>query len=178
MKVDPKEYMRIIPPPPVVLLSTLHGHVKNLAPFGMNMPISYNPPLYAVGIAPTRDTYENVLETKQFVVAIPSPDLVEKIDQTAVSFPRDVSEFGEASFTPVKSEIVRPFRVKECQANYECILEWVKQAGDHYIVVGRVVAADIDVRIGRKDLCRSLIDPVYHVAAKEAEYCRKGTLIG
>ncbi len=43
MKVNPEEYMKIIPPSPVVLVSTLHGDVKNLAPFGMNMPISSNP---------------------------------------------------------------------------------------------------------------------------------------
>jgi len=63
MKVKPEEYIKIIPPPPVVLVSTLHGDVKNVAPFGMNMPISFNPPLYAIGVGATKDTYKNILET-------------------------------------------------------------------------------------------------------------------
>jgi len=37
MKVKSGKYIKIIPPSPVVLVSTLHGDVKNVAPFGMNM---------------------------------------------------------------------------------------------------------------------------------------------
>ena len=178
MKVKPEEYMKIIPPPPVVLVSTLHGDVKNLAPFGMNMPISSNPPLYAIGVRATRDTYKNILETKEFVVAVPGPDLIEEINKTAESFPREISEFEKAGLTPLGSEVVKPFGVKECQANFECRLEWIKQAGDHYIIVGRVVAASIDDRIYREALSRLLIAPVYHVGAKEGEYAGKGAVIG
>jgi len=177
MKVEPEDYIKIIPPLPVVLVSTLHGHVKNLAPFGMNMPISFNPPLYVIGARESRDTYRNILENREFVVAVPSPELVEKIDITAESFPREMSEFKKAGLTPLKSEIIKPFRVKECQTNFECVLEWLKEAGDHYIIVGRVVAADIDDEIYEEDFSRGLIDPVYHVEAREGEYGRKGALI-
>ena len=50
MKVKPEEYIKIISPP-TVLVPTLHGDVKNVAPFGMNMPISSNLPLYAIGVS-------------------------------------------------------------------------------------------------------------------------------
>jgi len=177
MEVNPEEYIKIIPPPPVVLISTLYGNVKNIAPFGMNMPISFHPPLYAIGVKDTRDTYKNILETKEFVVAVPGPDLIREIDTTAESFPREVSEFEKAGFTPVASKVVKPFRVKECQSNFECRLEWIKQAGDHYIIVGRVVAASIDDRIYKKGLSRLVITPVYHVGAEEGEYAVKGHLL-
>ena len=177
MKVKPEEYIKIIPPPPTVLVSTLHGDVKNVAPFGMNMPISFDPPLCAIGVGTTKDTYKNILEIGEFVVAIPGPDLVKKIDIAAKSFPREVSEFEKAGLTPLESEIVKPFRVKECQCNFECRLQWIKQAGDHYIIVGRVVVASIDDRIYTKDLSRLLINPVYHVGAEEGEYAGKGEFI-
>ena len=45
MELKPEQYGRIIPPPPVVLVSTLYGEVRNVASFGMNMPISFRPPL-------------------------------------------------------------------------------------------------------------------------------------
>ena len=88
-----------------------------------------------------------------------------------------MSEFERAGLTPVQSAVVGPFGVKECQANLECTLEWIKQAGDHYIVVGRVVAASIDDSIYREDLSRLLINPVYHVAAREGEYAGKGDVL-
>lgn len=177
MRIRPEDYMNIIPPPPVVLVSTLYGDVKNVAPFGMNMPISSNPPLYAIGVRSKIDTYKNILDTKEFVVAIPGPDLVREINATAAYFPREVSEFEEAGLTPVESWIVKPAGVKECQANFECRLEWVRQAGDHYIIVGRLVAASVDDQIYRLPLSRAVIDPVYHVAADEGHYARRGELL-
>jgi flavin reductase (DIM6/NTAB) family NADH-FMN oxidoreductase RutF len=177
MEIKPEKYSSIIPPPPVVLVSTLHGDVKNLAPFGMNMPVSFHPPLYAVGVSKTRDTYKNIAETGEFVVAVPDPGLMEAINTASESFPREVSEFEKTGLTPVKSAVVKPFRVKECQSNFECKLEWSKEAGDHYMVVGRVVAAWIDDRIYTEDLSRLMIDPVYHVSSKKTEYARKGDLI-
>ena len=174
MKVSPEDFLKITPAPPVVLVSTLYGHVKNVAPFGMNMPISFDPPLYAIGVGTTRDTYRNIMETKEFVVGLPSPDMVKQIEVTATRFSREVSEFAEAGLTPVESEVVKPFRVKECQSNLECILEWVKQAGDHYIVVGRVVAASIDDRVVSGELSRLLLNPVYTLG--EGKYATIGPL--
>jgi len=176
MRVSPEDYLKVIPPPPVVLVSTLHGDVKNVAPFGMNMPISFDPPLYAIGVGRTRDTYQNIVDAKEFVIALPGPELAEQIDITATSFPREVSEFEESGLTPVKSEVVGPFRVGECQSHLECKLEWVKQAGDHYIIVGRVVAADIDDSLYEDDLSRRVLNPIYNVVS--GSYATKGPMLG
>ncbi len=175
MEVSPEQFRRIIPPPPVVLVSTLHGDVRNVAPFGMNMPISSNPPLYAIGVRATRDTFQNIVDAEEFVVGVPGPDLIRQIDLAAKPFPRDVSEFEKAGLTPVKSKIVKSSRIKECQSNLECKLEWIKQAGDHYIVVGRVVAADIVDRFYSKDLSRMALDPVYY--AQTGIYAAKGQIL-
>lgn len=177
MKIKPDKYSKVLPPPPVVLISTLYGDVKNLAPYGMNMPISFDPPLFAFGVRDTRDTFKNILDNGEFVVAVPGPKLIRVIDITAESFPREVSEFEEAGLTPVESEVVRPYSVGECQSNLECRLEWLKQAGDHFIVVGKVVAANIHDSIYKEDLSRILIDPIYHVGSSEAEYAGKGPLL-
>ena len=177
MEVKPADYRKIVPPPPVVLVSTLHGDVKNVAPYGMNTPVSFDPPLYAIGVGPSKDTYKNIIDTEEFVVAIPSPELVEKINIAAESFPREVSEFEKAGLTPVESVAVKPFRIKECQSNFECKLEWAREAGDHYIVVGRVVAAWVDDRIYTEDMSRIMIDPVYHISSKTKEYASKGALV-
>ena len=175
MKVRPEQYLRIIPPTPIVLVSTMHGDVKNVAPFGMNMPISFDPPLYAIGVGATRDTYHNIVDGEEFVVGVPGPELIEQIDVTAQSFPRDVSEFQRAGLTPVQSKVVKPHGIAECQSNLECRLEWMRQAGDHYIVVGRVVAADIVDRLCQKDLSRRALDPVYHV--QTGIYAAKGQIL-
>ncbi|MGB3114250.1 MAG: flavin reductase, partial [Candidatus Omnitrophota bacterium] len=79
--------------------------------------------------------------------------------------------------TPARSKSVKPFRVKECQSNFECRLEWVKEAGDHYVVVGRVVAAWVEDRIYTENMSRIMIDPVYDISSKTGEYAGKGSLV-
>ena len=174
MEIEPEKYIRMIAPPPVVLVSTLYKKTKNVAPMGMNMPVSSHPPLLALGIRETRDTVKNIKDTGEFVVGIPGPNLVKEIDITGEKYPRDVSEFEKAGLTPVKSRIVKPFRIGECQVNLECKLEWLKQAGDHHIIVGRVVAAEIKNEIYRTGT-RGDLDPVYHVASRV--YARRGPII-
>ena len=71
-----------------------------------------------------------------------------------------------------------PFGVKESDATLNAGLETFPIGGDHYIIVGRVVAASIDDRIYREVLSRLLIVPVYHIGAKEGKYAGKGTVIG
>jgi len=178
VELKPEEYGKIIPPPPVVLVSTLYGEVTNLAPFGMNMPISFRPPLYAIGVRDSRDTYKNILDTEEFVVAVPGPELAAQVDITAQGFARDVSEFEKAGLTALRSKRVRPARVGECLCNIECRLEWVKQAGDHCIVVGRVVAASVRDDVYSEGMSRAVLDPLYHVGAPEGEYALRGELIG
>lgn len=177
MEIQPENYIRIIAPPPVVLVSTLYDAVKNVAPFGMVMPVSHNPPMIALGVFEQWDTFKNIVDTEDFVVAYPSPGQLEQIELAAKRWPRNVSEFDKAGLTPVRSKLVKSSRVKECQVNLECQLEWYKPAGDHHVVVGKIVAADIADALWKEELYRAMIHPVYDAGGKEQLYARKGELL-
>jgi flavin reductase (DIM6/NTAB) family NADH-FMN oxidoreductase RutF len=151
--------------------------VKNIAPFGMVMPVSHNPPMIALGIFEQWDTFKNIMDTQDFVVAYPSPDLINHIEIAAKRWSRDISEFEKTGLTPISSKLVQSFRVKECQVNLECQLEWYKPAGDHHVVVGRIVAADITDVLWKDELCRAMIDPIYDAGGKEQLYTRIGELL-
>ena len=177
MEIQPEDYIKIIAPPPVVLVSSMYHEVKNIAPFGMVMPISHNPPMIALGIFELWDTFKNIIDTKDFVVAYPSHDQVEQIEIAAKRWPRNVSEFDKAGLTPIPSKFVQSFRVKECQVNLECQLEWHKPAGDHQVVVGKIVAAEIADELWDEALSRAIIDPVYDAGGTKQLYARKGDII-
>lgn len=108
------------------------------------------------------------------MIGLPGPELAEKIEITGEPFPRDVSEFERAGLAPLPSRVVKPYRIKECQAHLECKLVWAKEAGDHYIVVGEVVAASVRDEIYQTG-SRVDLDPVYHVGIRL--YARRGALI-
>ncbi len=176
-EINIKEYLKAIPPPPVVLVSTLFGEQSNLAPYGMNMPISFSPPMYAIGVGFTRDTYKNIDDNNEFVVGIPGPELLPKISVLAEEFPRTVDELEKAGLTRIESQKISPYSIAECQANLECETEWIQRAGDHFIIVGRVVHVIVSDRFFDEGITRKNVRPIYHVGAAQAEFAGIGKLI-
>ena len=98
---------------------------------------------------PGHDTHRNIVETGEFVVNVPSEEIIEKIMVTAVNFPHNVNEIEKAGLTAVPSVKVKPPRIEECKLHLECRLKWRKDN----IIVGDVVAASAD-----EDLIRGSVE--------------------
>ncbi len=94
----------------------------------------------AFGCFPEHHTHKNVLETGEFVVNVPSEEMIEQALVTAVDFPRNVNEIEKARLIAIPSEKVKPPRIKECKLHLECRLKWHRDT----IIVGEVVAASAD----------------------------------
>ncbi len=114
----------------------------NAAPFSFVMPVSMEPPLAAIASAHKRHTLANIRETGQFVLNLPTEDIINQLHVCSDPFDKGVNEIEEAGLTEVKSALVRPPRVAECVAWFECELEWEKEAGDHVVVIGKIVKAE------------------------------------
>ena len=65
VSIDFENYSLCFIPVPVYLISTIdENKICNIAPYGMVMPVSYNPLIISVGSAKNRDTYRNILQIK------------------------------------------------------------------------------------------------------------------
>ncbi|EIM82626.1 uncharacterized protein STEHIDRAFT_101981 [Stereum hirsutum FP-91666 SS1] len=116
-----------IVPRPIAFVSTLsRDGVPNLAPFSYFSMVSHNPPLLSISFAlsPRRpkDTRENILATKQFVVNIISEPFVEAANATCVESPAEHDEWEVAGLEKEESVYVKPSRVKESAISFECEL--------------------------------------------------------
>lgn len=158
----------LTPPQATSLVSTI-GPVGNfnLAAFENTMTISNSPPCILLGISPARDTLKNILKNHEFVVGFPPPKIVDQVLAAGINLPPEESEFDLTGLTPVPSEIIKPPRIAECQVNFECVLKWAKDAGDHWVVVGHVVLIDIlsDLLHENKVERRCGLDAVYYVSS-------------
>lgn len=152
MKLTSSKFYKAFAPRITVLVTTVDGRGRvNAAPFSFAMPVSMEPPLLALGLNPKNDTIANIKETKEFVVNLPPKEIVKQVWDCSESFPRGVNELEKTGLTEVKSNKVKPPRVKECIAWFECKLEFIKKAGDHALVVGRVVEAEARDEFMKKD---------------------------
>lgn len=143
----------IIPRPIGWISSRSEEGILNLAPFSYFNAVGDDPPHVMFSTMhyknANKDTLNNVLKTKQFVVNMVTADLVEQMNLTAQPIPPEESEFELAGLTPIASVKIKPPRVKECKITMECemvhhyTLENSKQGGAT-IIIGRIVLFHID----------------------------------
>lgn len=146
-------YMTIIAPRPIAWVSTVdNSGINNLAPFSTYTLLSAIPPVVGFGVSRYRDgkkkdTLRNIELNKEFVINVVTEDVAEAMNLTSAPFPPEVSEFDKAKLTPVKSEMVKPVRVKESAVSLECrlsqILSFGKEPNLNSFIIGEVVLIHI-----------------------------------
>jgi flavin reductase (DIM6/NTAB) family NADH-FMN oxidoreductase RutF len=146
MRVDPKEIstgklhglmLGTIAPRPIAFASTIdkEGNV-NLSPYSFFNVFSSNPPILIFSPArrvrdnTIKHTLENALETKEVVINIVNYPIVEQMSLSSTEYEKGVNEFIKSGLTPVASEMVKPPRVGESIAAYECKVKEVIALGD------------------------------------------------
>lgn len=161
---------------PAVIIATVgkDGSI-NAAPFSWFSIVDYNPPRVLFSTNMRRDTYRNVLETREFVINFPSIDLLRQILITSKHFPYGVSELEKANLTSFPSEKVKPPRIKECMAHIESKVLWTKPIGSSCLILGDIVSVSVDKKIEQFDVKEKAIElnPPLYFAFKEYERTRK-----
>jgi len=134
----------LLPPRVVVLVSTIDGKGKeNLAPHSEFVKLYTDQ--FLLCIEKSHDTYKNIKETGEFVVAFPTIEIARETAITGKPFPKGVSEFEKAGLTPIKAKKVKASLVKECMANFECSLsKELGTIGTEAILVGDILETHYD----------------------------------
>jgi len=167
--LDVESFYRVLAPRPTIIVTTVSSKGEvNAAPFSFTMPVSVNPPLIAVASVLRHHTYQNLEETGEMVVNIPTADILNQLWVTGEKFPEGVNEIEKAGLTEVASLEVSPPRIRECLAHMECKVEFTQECGDHQLVVGRVVrvsAREDAIKEGLLDV--ELMKPLLHLGGKD-----------
>jgi len=136
---------RLLHPMHTVLVSCVGKRGRpNIITLAWAMPTSINPPLVAISISPRRHSHTLIEETKQFVVNIPTMNILKETLFCGRRSGKEYDKFKETSLTPLRAKKVKPPIIKECVAHLECRLHSQFAAGDHTIFVGEIVEAYAD----------------------------------
>ena len=137
----------VVPRPIALVTTTGEDGLVNAAPFSFFNILGSDPPVIALGISRSRngekDTGANIARLGEWVVNLVSFDLADKMNVTAIEFPRHTSELAAAGLTPAPSVVVGPPRVAECAAALECRHAQTVTVGNNKIVLGEVVHVHI-----------------------------------
>lgn len=139
----------LVVPRPIAFVSTVSPEGRlNLAPFSYFNAISSKPAYIAITYThrpdDPKDTLRNIRETGEFVVNVVSEELLEPMVKTSGEYPSGIDEFELAGLTARPSRLVKPPAVAESPAHLECRFEHEMTFGNGTLVVGEVIAIDVD----------------------------------
>ena len=162
--IDPKELeiakfhgllLGAVAPRPIAFASTIDADGKpNLSPFSFFNVFSANPPIAIFSPArrvrgnTTKHTLENVEVVQEVVINVVSYAMVQQMNLASTEYPVGVNEFEKAGFTPLASDLVRPFRVKESPVQLECkvreVIKLGEEGGAGNLIVAEILRMHID----------------------------------
>lgn len=153
LKHDP--FKALIVPRPVGWISSVSkAGICNLAPYSFFNAVSERPAYVVFGSAGLKDSIRNIEETGEFVCSLSTWGLRDHMNISSASVPYGVDEFPLAGLTAARSTLVKPPRVKESPAAFECRHHQtiaLPGAGRHeqgyHMVIGLVVGVYIDDRV-------------------------------
>jgi flavin reductase (DIM6/NTAB) family NADH-FMN oxidoreductase RutF len=159
-----------IAPRPIAFASTVDREGRpNLSPFSFFNAFGSRPPLVVFSPSrrvrdnTTKHTLENVKEVKEVVINVVNYAMVQQASLASCEYPKGVNEFVKAGFTPVESQLVKPFRVKESPVQMECKVLDIIETGQEGGVADEVLTED-------RKIDQEKIDLVARLGA--AWYCR------
>ncbi|MCF8235627.1 MAG: flavin reductase family protein [Bacteroidales bacterium] len=147
-----------VSPRPIAFASTIDKDGKpNLSPFSFFNAFGVNPSTLIFSPSrrgrdnTTKNTFENLKEVAEVVINMVTYDMVEQANLASSDYPKGINEFVKAGFTPIESEMVRPFRVNESPVQYECkvrdIIETGDQGGAANLVICEILLMHVDENV-------------------------------
>jgi flavin reductase (DIM6/NTAB) family NADH-FMN oxidoreductase RutF len=170
----------LVTPRPIAWVTTLGPDgVVNAAPFSFFNVLGSEPPI--VGFCPgdreegvPKDTARNIRLSHEFVVNLVDESVAEAMNVTAGSLPYGASEIKPAGLHTLPSSVVKPPRIAEAPASFECA-EWgTLQIGDNRLIIGLVKRAHIRDELFDPETMRVRSER-FHVIGRMATpnwYCR------
>jgi len=129
-------------PEQVVLVTTKNKEGKNnVMAVGWVAIASDEPKMFVLGIDEQACTYQNIIETKQFVVAFPSEKMSKEtlFAGSVHGYRRD--KIKETGLKIQEASAVNAPILVDAVVNFECLLVEITKPGDCPLIVGKVVCA-------------------------------------
>jgi flavin reductase (DIM6/NTAB) family NADH-FMN oxidoreductase RutF len=142
VNVDVQLALRLLHPMHTVLVTCIgRARKPNIITLAWVMPTSMDPPLVAISVKPSRRSHALIEQAKEFVVNIPTMDILDATLFCGRKSGKQHDKFRETGLTPIPAKKVRAPAIKECVAHLECKLHGQFTTGDHTIFVGEIVKA-------------------------------------
>ena len=142
-------------PPSVLLFPTPLGLVTcrdeegkpNIITLAWVGVVNSEPPMIGISVRPSRYSHACIKRSKEFVVNLPSREMVREVDACGVLSGKETDKFNTMKWTPVPADKVKPPLIGECSVQMECLVKHCLSLGSHDLFLGEVIALHVNGEI-------------------------------
>ena len=141
-------------PPALVTVGTMEN--PNVLTIGWTGILNTIPPKTYISVRKERHSYQMLMDTREFVINLPSANLVKAVDFCGVRSGKDINKFKETNLNPARCPNVSAPLISECPLHLECKVTDTVDLGSHTMfladIVGCVVAEECINRDGKLEI--------------------------
>ena len=162
-------------PPAIVTCGTLDK--PNALTVGWTGILNTHPPKTYVSIRPSRHSYNLIKESGEFVINLPTKDLVRAADFCGVRSGKDTDKFAVCGITSESSTEISAPSLAESPLSLECRVTDVIPLGTHDMFMADIVAVTVKEELISED-GKLHLDKSGLIAYAHGEYYELGKKLG
>lgn len=155
----------------VIMISTANQHFKNVMSCAWNCPLDFDPSKFVLVLGRDSTTREIIDETSEFVINIPSQNLINLILDVGSCHGKDVDKFKKFNIDYFEADIVKSPCLKNCLGWLECKVIKEPILEEKYdIVLAEVVNAKVVTEFFDGDKISPIneeFSPLHHISGNE-----------
>jgi len=164
---DETDARRLMSGAPVMLVTSSYRGRHNALPIAYAMVLSVVPPMIGIAIHPQRHSYDVIRKTEEFAINIPTRELLHHVQYLGTLSGADFDKLELTKLPSFRARKLDTILLEGCVGWIECSVQDAIEMGDHFLIVGRVVAvsADDDAFDGSWKLDEGDLKPLHYLGA-------------
>ncbi len=146
----------LLNPVPVIMLScrgtgdkTSKNNIITLAWVGT---VNSDPPMLSVSVRKSRFSYDQIIESGEFVVNLVDKSNLRSCDYCGVKSGRDVDKFAACSLSAVKAPgLELAPAIAECPVSLSCKVRQSVELGSHVMFIAEIISITVDEKLFNKN---------------------------
>lgn len=143
-KLQIKPETALFPLPVVLVTSADRKGTPNIITLAWAGVVCSEPPMLSISIRPHRYSYSLIKEGGEFVVNIPTFEIMKETDICGTVSGKDTDKFALTKLTPERAKFTKSPLIKECPVNLECKVKNSILLGTHEMFIGEIIAVHVN----------------------------------
>ncbi len=143
-KISFKGSAMLNPVPSVLITSKGKNGKVNVFTVGWIGTACTKPPMITVAIRPERLSYEYIKESGEFVINLPSKDMVKTVDFCGVKSGKTIDKIKQCNLILEGSEKVEVPGIKQCPVTLECKVKNITPLGTHDLFLAEILSIHVE----------------------------------